>query len=101
MLHMQPISHLAQVTSQMVLEQDQLKDLRIQLIADAGVAILVLLAITTVSVYKPWGRVQFGISLPGFKATTKRSMGFYLLIGFIVVVILFALLHFFNSGMRH
>jgi hypothetical protein len=101
MLHMQPISHVAQVASQMVLEQDELKDLRIQLIADAGAAIFVLLVITTVSVYKPWGRIQLGASLPGFKATTKRPMGFYLFIGFILILILFTLLHLLGDGMPH
>jgi hypothetical protein len=58
MLQMQPISHVGLVPSQMVLEHDQLRDLRIQLIADAGAATFVLLAITTVSVYKPWGKIQ-------------------------------------------
>jgi subtilisin-like proprotein convertase family protein len=84
MLHMQAISHAAQVASQTVLGHNQLKDLRIQLIADAGAAVFVLLVITTVSVYKPWGRIYLDVSLPRFKATTKRPMGFYLFIGFIV-----------------
>jgi hypothetical protein len=101
MLHMKPISYVAQVASQTVLLHDQLKDLRIQLIADAGAAIFVLLAITTVSVYKPWGRIQLRLSLPGFKATTKRPMGFFLLTGFIVVLIVFTLLHLLGGGMRH
>ena len=36
--------------------------LRVQLIADAGTAILLLLLIAALSVYKPWGRTQFGLS---------------------------------------
>jgi hypothetical protein len=31
-----------------------------QLVADAGVAVLVLLVNTTLSVYKPWGRTRYG-----------------------------------------
>jgi hypothetical protein len=33
-----------------------------QLVGDAGLAVLVLLAITTQSVYKPWGRTRYGRS---------------------------------------
>ncbi len=34
--------------------------LGIQLVADAGLALLVLLLITTLSVFKPWGRTRYG-----------------------------------------
>jgi hypothetical protein len=34
--------------------------LGIQLVGDAGVAVLVLLVTTTLSVYKPWGRTRYG-----------------------------------------
>ena len=101
MLHMQPISYLAEVASQQVLAYDELRTLRIRIIADAGAAILVLVAITTVSVYKPWGKIQFGVSLPGFKATTKRPMGKYLLIGFAIAAIIFIMLHLMKGGMQH
>ncbi len=33
----------------------------VQLLADSGVAVLVLLVITTLAVYKPWGRTPFGL----------------------------------------
>ena len=101
MLHMQPISYLAEIASQKVLAYDQLKTLRIRIIADAAAAILVLVAITTVSVYKPWGKIQFGISLPGFKATTKEPMGKYLLIGLAIAIIIFIMLHLMKGGMHH
>ena len=101
MLHMQPISHLAEVATQKVLVYDELRNLRVRIIADAGAAILVLVAITTVSVYKRWGKIQFGFSLPGFKATTKRPMGKYLLIGFAIAAIIFIMLHLMKGGMQH
>lgn len=101
MLHIQPISYLAKVASQKVLASDELGSLRIRIIADAGAAILVLVAITTVSVYKPWGKIQFGVSLPGFKATTKKPMGKYLLIGFAIALIIFIMLHVIKGGMKH
>jgi len=101
MLHIQPISYLADVATQKVLASNELSNLRIRIIADAAAAILVLVAITTVSVYKPWGKIQFGVSLPGFKATTKKPLGKYLLIGFAIAMILFILLHLMTGGMHH
>lgn len=101
MLHMQPISYLAQVASQKTIALDELQNLRIRIIADAAAAIIVLVAITTVSVYKPWGKIQFGISLPGFRATTKRPMGKYLLIGFGIALIIFIVLHLMKGGVHH
>lgn len=101
LVHMQPISYLAKIASDSPLALNELTSLRIRLIADAGAAMLVLLATTTISVYKPWGKVQFGVSLPNFKATTRKPLGTYLLIGFIAVLILFIVLHIVNSGMHH
>ena len=101
MLHMQPISYLSEVASQNVFALDELRTLRVRIIADAAAAILVLVAITTVSVYKPWGKIQFGVSLPTFKATTRKPIGTYLLIGFIVAMVIFLLLHLVQGGMHH
>lgn len=100
-LHMQPISYLADVATQKVISYDELKGLRVRIVADAAAAILVLTAITTVSVYKPWGRIQFGLSLPTFQATTKKPMGKYLIIGFAIAFIIFILLHLMKGGMHH
>jgi len=100
MLHMQPISHLAEVAAQKEIAHE-LSNLRVRIIADAAAAILVLVAITTVSVYKPWGKIQFGLTLPKFKATTKTPMGNYLLIGFVFALIIFIILHVMKGGMNH
>ena len=59
-LHMQPISYLADLASRAEISGSELRGLRIQLIADAGAAFLVLLITTTISVYKPWGRTPYG-----------------------------------------
>ena len=100
-LHMQPISYLAEVASQKVVSFDELQGLRVRIVADAAAAILVLTAITTVSVYKPWGRIQFGLSLPTFQATTKKPMSKYLIIGFAVAFLIFILLHLLQGGIHH
>ena len=101
LLHMQPITYLAKVASENTLSYSELRSLRIQLVADAGAALLVLLATTAVSVYKPWGKIQYDFSWPRFKSATKKPIGLYLLIGFIAVVVLFILLHIIEGGIRH
>lgn len=100
LLHMQPISHLGKVAWETILSSSDLRGMRIQLIADAGAAMFVLLITTSVSVYKPWGQIQFG-SLPKFKATTKKPLELYLLIGLLAVVILFIILHAIEGGMKY
>jgi hypothetical protein len=101
MLHMQPIGYLSKMASETILSATDLRDLRIQLVADAGAALLVLLATTTISVYKPWGKIESWLSIPRFKSTTKKPLGIFLLIGFILVVILFIILHLFEGGLSH
>lgn len=101
LLHMQPISYLGEVASQQSLALDELRNLRVRIVADAGAAILVLVAITTVSVYKPWGKIQFGVSLPSFKGTTKKPMGNYLLTGLGIALLIFIILHIMQGGMKH
>jgi hypothetical protein len=60
LLHMQPIGHLADVVAEATLARGELHGLRIQLIADAGAALVVLLVATTLSVYKPRGLTRYG-----------------------------------------
>ena len=100
---MQPINYMADIATGTALSNSDYRGLRIQLIADAGAALLVLLIITTISVYKPWGRTPFG--LPKLEeqnkrvalvesSKTKRTWGLYVLVGLIVIVILaFIFLH--------
>jgi hypothetical protein len=60
LLHMQPIGHLARVVAETRLSSGDLAGLRIQLVANAGAALLVLLVATTLSVYKPQGMTPYG-----------------------------------------
>lgn len=101
LVHMQPISYLAKIASETPLTLGELTAMRIRLIADAGAAMFVLLATTTISVYKPWGKIQLGFRVPNFIPTTKKPLGIYLLIGFMAVLILFIILHIVNGGMHH
>ena len=60
LVHMQPIGHMADVVRAATLARGEMGGLRIQLIADAGAAVLVLLIATALSVYKPRGLTAFG-----------------------------------------
>jgi hypothetical protein len=60
LLHIQPIGRLGRVAAETVLSSGDLTRLRIQLVADAGAALLVLLVATTLSVYKPQGMTRYG-----------------------------------------
>ena len=60
LLHMQPIGRIAGVAAETTLSSADLGGLRIQLVANAGAALLVLLVATTLSVYKPRGMTRYG-----------------------------------------
>jgi hypothetical protein len=60
LVHMRPIGHLADVVAAATLAGGELHGLRVQLIADAGAAVIVLLMTTTLSVYKPRGLTPYG-----------------------------------------
>jgi hypothetical protein len=57
---MRPISQVAAVAAKTTLSNADLRGLRIQIVADAVAALLVLLVATTLSVYKPRGLTSYG-----------------------------------------
>lgn len=104
MLHMKPISYLAGVAADTSFSTVLLPGLRVQIIADAGAALLLLLSIITISVYKPWGKTKFGLrnqqpKLAENKSQAKKSTGFYVLMGLISLIILFIVMHLLGGGM--
>jgi hypothetical protein len=60
LVHMQPVGHLARVVATATLVRGELAGLRIQLVADAGAALVALLVAAVLSVYKPRGLTQYG-----------------------------------------
>jgi hypothetical protein len=60
MLHMQPTSYLADVAATGPLSTMSHREIRIQLMADATAAILVLVVATVLSIYKPRGITPYG-----------------------------------------
>lgn len=59
-LHMQPITHLAGVAAETALSSADFRETRIQLVANAGAALLALLVATALAVYKPRGLTRYG-----------------------------------------
>ena len=58
--HMQAVSRMAGVAAETTLSSADFRALRIQLLVHAAGGLLVLLAATTLSVYKPWGMTPYG-----------------------------------------
>ena len=108
LLHMQPISYMADMASETTLSNSELSGLRIQLVADAGAALLVLLVATTLSVYKPWGRTRYGMRKQNeqhnkvfvSESKTRKPWVLYVLLGFIcLIILLFIVLHLIGGGL--
>lgn len=60
LVHMQPISEMAGAAARGPLAPGDLRGLRLQLVANAGAALLVLLVTTALSVVKPRGLTRYG-----------------------------------------
>lgn len=60
LVHMQPIGHVARVATERSLESAGLGKTQVQLVTDAGAALLVLLVATALSVIKPRGLTRYG-----------------------------------------
>jgi hypothetical protein len=107
LVHMQPISYLAAVAAKATLAPSELRGLRIQLIADAVAAIVVLLGAITLSVYKPWGTIRYESwqqktfkAVSGHELTTGRPWGQYVLLGLGCLILLFVILHLTGGGLH-
>ncbi|WP_234362399.1 hypothetical protein [Streptomyces sp. IMTB 1903] len=61
LVHMQPVGHLADAAARAALVGGELEGMGIQLVADAGAAIVVLLTAAGLSVFKPRGMTRYGI----------------------------------------
>ncbi|MFG3268876.1 hypothetical protein [Streptomyces bobili] len=60
LVHMQPVGHLAGSAARAALEDGELQGMRVQLVADAAAALLVLLTAAALSVFKPRGVTRYG-----------------------------------------
>jgi hypothetical protein len=97
LVHTRPIDYIAGVASERLLSATEFRGLRIQLVVDAAAALLLLIVTTAISVYKPWGLTPYGLRkqqrMVDPESTTKKSWWLYGLLGFVIFVLLFAILH--------
>lgn len=105
LLHMQSISQGAMLASAISFSTTELQDIGIMLRTKSILALLVLLAITTISVYKPWGKIQSGRRNDNEhtvteKNATKKRWVLYIIIGLIILLVLFMAKHL-SNGMNH
>lgn len=104
LVHTQPIGRVAAVAAERLLSTADLRQLRIQLVADAGAAMMALLMATTLSVYKPWGMTSYGRRVDGAtvrldgRAPTSFPWTAVWLLGLVIALALFAALHLHNGG---
>jgi hypothetical protein len=105
---MQPVGHLARVVEETTLSQGDLAGLRIQLVADAGAALLVLFVATTLSVYKPRGMTPYGRRkqheeqvLPSDRRPVPATRwGLYVLFGILGLALCFIVVHLAGGGLH-
>jgi hypothetical protein len=103
LLHLEPIGNMAEtaMTSTSTLSNIENRGLREQLVIQAAAAFLILLAITTISVYKPWGKISFDrrtgeAAKKGNKINIEKRGRMYLLIIVIGLILLIVILHLFG-----
>ena len=98
LLHLQPISDLANAALQPGFSNSDPSPRIIDLIAKSGTAILILLFTTTISIYKPWGKIH---RQEDGKDEKRKSLKFYAII-VIALIILFAIIkHLLGGAIQH
>lgn len=98
----QTLNNIGVLAANMTIPIDELRNLSQSPVIHSGGGLLVLLVITTLSVYKPWGRTRYGLRKQheqneGLSSnriiSTKERWGRYILLGIISLLVLFLALH--------
>ena len=101
LLHLQPIEYLAGLAKQSDFSNNGNSGHVINLIAKAGTAVIGLLFITTISVYKPWGKVALASGSHKYSKDMQQKKGWssYALYGLIALIVIFIVIHLLGGGM--
>jgi hypothetical protein len=109
LLHTQPISRVATAARAGLVSGPDLHALQIQLVGDAGAALLALLVNVTLSIYKPQGLTSYGLRKRGEEhpgaarvaVDSERSprwiQGLAILV--VALILLFVILHLAGGGL--
>lgn len=105
LLHMKPIGELSHSASGNLNFTGALPDLKLQILANAGAAFLLLITIITISVFKPWGKTGFATqSSPGTIAqqvTANKSLKIYLIVATVLLLVFVIIKHLLGGSMAH
>ena len=120
LVHTQPIGFLAAAARETAFTNGDISRVQIQIVMDAAIALLALLANVALSVFKPWGMTSYGLRtqqrraadapvsrnteveiIPAVASSTPRWV-YVVGIHGIVLAVLFVVMHFAGGGtLRH
>jgi hypothetical protein len=99
LVHMQVVNTVAEAASSGALRIDHLRAPRMQLVADAGAASVVLLIAIVLSVFKPQGQTAFaGVQNDGTRESAKRTPMVYAFWITVVALLLAIVLRHLSGG---
>ena len=107
LLHMQSISQGTLLATATKFSDTELRDVGTMLLSKSAPALLVLFAIILISVYKPWGKIQFGKQNNNSqthieeKALSKKRWGLFIIIALAILFMIFIIKHILSGGMNH
>lgn len=103
--HMPSVSRMSALAAATILATGDYGPQRVQLIVHAAGGLVVLLAATALSIYKPWGRTPYGKRLQrasesGAAVERGASWGLYVLTAIIGLFVLLIVRHLAGGGMH-
>ncbi|RYZ56518.1 MAG: hypothetical protein EOP49_00005 [Sphingobacteriales bacterium] len=98
LLHLGPIGQLAGMAPNASKSSVEVES-TFNLIQKAALALLALLATTTISIYKPWGRIGGG-NMDTKNPKMKKPTSYYVLVAVVIFFVVFIVLHLLGGGMR-
>lgn len=103
-IHLNSINMLAKMTMQK-LAGTYMNKVQLQVLFDAAAGLTVLIFITAISIYKPWGRVSYSLATMGVDGNDdspvrKLRRKYMIPITITVVIIAFLLIHLFTGGLH-
>lgn len=108
LLHMQLISQGSRIAAQVPLQGEELQGIGMNLLTRSVAAFIVLLAAIIISVYKPWGKIQFKQynniqhTIMTEKKSNKKWWGLYSIMGLIIFIVILIIKHLLSGGVsRH
>lgn len=92
-LHMGPIGQLGQSALNGTIVTEDLHGLRVQLLADAAAALVVLIITIVISIYKPWGKIPFAVGRKKEGCPRKNWKLYVAVILTVIALTIFLILH--------